>query len=145
MLVFLSFVYVCIAVGDPIIKRGGLDPIYRFNLATFVFGACPKPGPGFLTSCVTVFLFSVIWGEKHLFFFIGGIVDQHWLNILFTIEYFGERVFNRRSAFLWVPTILLFLLTCSFIRTKHVTYKGFYKKLARSLISRSTIKMMSFH
>ena len=32
---FLSFAYICVAVGDPIIKRGGLDAINRFNLTTF--------------------------------------------------------------------------------------------------------------
>jgi hypothetical protein len=35
----LSFVYICIAVavGDPVIKMGGWDPINRFNPATFVY------------------------------------------------------------------------------------------------------------
>jgi len=33
---FLSVVLRCIAVGDPVIKRGGWDPINRFNPATFV-------------------------------------------------------------------------------------------------------------
>jgi uncharacterized membrane protein YozB (DUF420 family) len=36
LFVFLLVVYVCIAVGDPFSKKGGLDPIYRFNLATCV-------------------------------------------------------------------------------------------------------------
>ena len=43
---FLSFDYICIAVGEPVIKRGrvgfpltGLTPPH--------FCACTKPGPGF--------------------------------------------------------------------------------------------------
>ena len=34
---FLSFVYICIAVGDPVIKRGeGVDLINRFEPDTFL-------------------------------------------------------------------------------------------------------------
>jgi len=36
MQVFLSFVYICIGVGDPVIKRGSWDPFKRFNPATFL-------------------------------------------------------------------------------------------------------------
>ena len=37
MQVFLSFVYMCIAVGDPVVKRGGFGkPINLFSPATFV-------------------------------------------------------------------------------------------------------------
>lgn len=32
---FLLFVYIRVAVGDPLINRGGLDPINRFNPASF--------------------------------------------------------------------------------------------------------------
>jgi hypothetical protein len=44
--------------------------------------------------------------------------------------------FNRQSAYLWVTTVLLFSPTCSFIRTRQTSYRGFSrkneKKLARS-------------
>jgi hypothetical protein len=32
----LSFVYAYIAVGDPIIKRGGWDPMNQFNPSKFL-------------------------------------------------------------------------------------------------------------
>ena len=34
---FLSFVYICIAIEDPVIKREGWGSINRFNPATFLF------------------------------------------------------------------------------------------------------------
>ena len=33
---FLSFVYICIAIGDPAIKKGGWNPINQFNPAIFL-------------------------------------------------------------------------------------------------------------
>ena len=33
--IFLLFVYIRVAVGDPLINRGGLDPINRFNPTSF--------------------------------------------------------------------------------------------------------------
>ena len=33
--------------------------------------------------------------------------------------------FNRKSAFLWVPTVQLYLPTCCFIRMRHTSYMGF--------------------
>ena len=77
----LSLVYVCIVVGDPIIKRGGSNyqegrvlsrgegPIIKrggfyqerrvgillTGLTLPHFCACPKPEPGFPTSYVVVF------------------------------------------------------------------------------------------
>ena len=50
--VFLPFAYICIVVGDPVIKRRRLIPIDWFNPATCC--ACPKPRPGFPTSYVVV-------------------------------------------------------------------------------------------
>ena len=38
---FLSFVYICIAVLDPAIKRGNWVPINRFNLAPHRFPPVP--------------------------------------------------------------------------------------------------------
>ena len=56
----LSFVYNCIADGDPNTKRGGLGPINRFTLPHV--GTCSKPGPEFTTSSVVLF-FYVEWVE----------------------------------------------------------------------------------
>jgi hypothetical protein len=49
--VFLSFVYICIVVGDPIIKKWVWEPISRFNPSYVCAGA--KPGPRFPTVDVT--------------------------------------------------------------------------------------------
>jgi hypothetical protein len=46
-------VYICIDVGDPVIKRGRLT-----GLTLSHFCACPKPGPGFPTPYVVVFVFG---------------------------------------------------------------------------------------
>jgi hypothetical protein len=51
---FLSCVYICIAVGDPVIKRGGFG-IPLTSLAPPHFCDCPKPGPIFPTSYVVIF------------------------------------------------------------------------------------------
>ena len=59
---FLSFVYKCIAVGDPVIKRGGgWDSINRFNSAICLcLSQCPKQGGSiFTTAYVVVVLCSV--------------------------------------------------------------------------------------
>ena len=77
--VFVSFFYICNAVGDSVIKRGGLVPLeiqlsrgevwcrWRFSYQEGGFGtpltgstpphfcASPKPGPGFPMSYVMVF------------------------------------------------------------------------------------------
>jgi hypothetical protein len=36
--------------------------------------------------------------------------------------------FNRQSANLWAQTVLLFSLTCSFIRIRQTSYRGFPRK-----------------
>jgi hypothetical protein len=44
--------------------------------------------------------------------------------------------FNRQSAYLWLQTVLLFSPSCSFIRMRQISYRGFSRKtkwkLARS-------------
>jgi hypothetical protein len=90
---FSSFVYICIAIGDPVIKMGGLgssyqdgrvgiqlsrwegrDPVIKMGrlgssyqdgrvgnpltgLTLPHYCACPKPGSGYSTPYVMVFLF----------------------------------------------------------------------------------------
>jgi len=48
----LSFVYICIAVGDQVIKRGRGVPLN--GLTPPHFYVCSKPGPGFPMSYVVV-------------------------------------------------------------------------------------------
>jgi hypothetical protein len=50
------FLRVCIIVGDPIIRGGGVDPINWFNTATCMC-ACLKLGPGFQTPYVVLYVF----------------------------------------------------------------------------------------
>jgi len=40
--------------------------------------------------------------------------------------------FNRHSGFLRVQSVLLFSPTCSFIRMRQTSYKGFSRKTKRS-------------
>ena len=40
--------------------------------------------------------------------------------------------FNRQSAYLWVQAVLLFSPTCSFIRMRQTSYRGFSRKTKRS-------------
>ena len=47
-------VYICVAVGDPIMKRGRVGiPLTGLPLPHFC--ACPKPGPGFPMLYVMLF------------------------------------------------------------------------------------------
>jgi len=55
--------------------------------------------------------------------------------------------FNRRSAFIWVPTMHI-LSSCTFIHTRKASYRASEEKQkARTnrSIPLSAIKMMSFH
>jgi hypothetical protein len=65
------------------IKSWGGVPLT--DLTSLHFCACPKPGPGFTTSYVMVFLvFSELrWDVIVHFFDIVGIVNHHCLNYLF--------------------------------------------------------------
>jgi hypothetical protein len=49
---------------------------------------------------------------------------------------FGGRVFQQTIG-IWVPTVLVFSLTCSFIRMRQISYKGFSRKTKRGYPSRS--------
>jgi len=53
---FLSFVYLCIAVGDPIINRVGRDLIKTGLVLPHLY-ACLMPGPGFSMFYVVVFCY----------------------------------------------------------------------------------------
>lgn len=73
----LSFVYICVVVGDGINKNGG------FWDTTDWFCACPKLGPDFSTPYIMVFF--MFNGLRLLLWFCCGIIDHHCLNILFVI------------------------------------------------------------
>jgi hypothetical protein len=53
------------------------------GLTPHTFGACPKPGLGFQTSYIMVFLCSVSWSVR--FVDIGAFVDHHWLKFFYII------------------------------------------------------------
>jgi hypothetical protein len=62
----------------------------------------------------------------------------------------GEYTFlNRKSSFLWVPTVSLFSSTSTCIRMRQNSYRGFSRSTKRSssdpFISLSAIQVMSFH
>ena len=60
-----------------------------------------------------------------------------------------DNIFVMFSTDLWVQTVLLFSPSCSFIRMRQTSYRGFSRNTKRiqpdPLISRSAIQMMSFH
>jgi hypothetical protein len=62
---------------------------------------------------------------------------------------FGGRNFQQTVSILLVLPMLLFSSTCSLIRTRQTSYRGFSRKTKRSspyhFISRSSIQMMSFY
>ena len=81
----LSFVYICIDVMDPVIKKGRL-PINRFKPTIFV--PVPSQDLDFQHHMLWSILCSVSSVEVEVivgFIGIGGIVDHHCLNFLFII------------------------------------------------------------
>jgi len=73
---FLSFVYICIAVGDPVTKR------VRIPLTGDICACVPR-NSNVLCGCLPLFL-SVNSTIIVRFVDIGRIVDHHCLNFLFT-------------------------------------------------------------
>ena len=68
-------IYICIDVRDPVIKRGRLT-----GLTPLLFCACPKPGPGFPTPYVVVFVFGGFRLRREMivcFVDIGGSLKKH--------------------------------------------------------------------
>jgi hypothetical protein len=57
---------------------------------------------------------------------ISSICSSFWFMtyLLCLVDVF----FNGMSTYLWVQTVLLFSPTCSFIRTRHTSYRGFSRK-----------------
>ena len=102
---FSLFVYICIAVWDPVIKRGGLrssyqegrieiqlsrgedwDPSNLFNPNTLL---CLFQSTTWISNiiCHGLFVFSELRWEAHVRFVdIGGIIDHHLLNFLFIVN-----------------------------------------------------------
>jgi hypothetical protein len=72
LLVFHSlFIYICIAVGDLVIKRVWLEGIPLNGLVLYIYFAWPKLGPGFSTS-YDMWL-RLRWTVIVRFVYIGGI------------------------------------------------------------------------
>jgi hypothetical protein len=81
---FLSFVYICTAIGDLVIKRGGIG-IPLTGLTQSYFCACPKSKPVHPTSYVMVFVFRELrWKVIVCFVDIGGTVDHHFFKMFFS-------------------------------------------------------------
>ena len=82
------FVYICIVLGDPVIRGGDLG-IPLTGLTPPHFCGCPNPGYGFPTPYVV--FFYVQWFEVRgvvvCFVDIDGIVDHHCLTLLFIIQH----------------------------------------------------------
>ena len=86
---FLMFIYIyiCIAIGDPVIKREWLRS--HFNPATFLVSV-PSQDLDFQhhMSCLFLVFSERRWKVFVCFVDIGGIVDHHCLNFLFIIFFF---------------------------------------------------------
>ena len=102
---------------DPVIKRGGLWSSYQEGWVVILltgltpphFCACPKPGHGFPTSYVVVFVvfsnfrWEVIVRREVIVRFvdIGGIDDHHCLNFLFIKLKFCIKIKWLTDCFFW--------------------------------------------
>jgi hypothetical protein len=83
---FLMFIYIyiCIAIGDPVIKREWLRS--HFNPATFLVSV-PSQDLDFQHHMSCLFLVLVREGERCLFVLLI-LVEYHCLNFLFIIFFF---------------------------------------------------------
>ena len=80
---FVIVCYICIAVS--IIKRGGWDPINRFNSATFVLPVPSQDIQHFQHHISwSLFLYSMSYKviDDYSFVDTGGIVNHHCLNFI---------------------------------------------------------------
>ena len=79
----LSFVYICIAVGDPVIKKGELT---LTGLTLLHVCACPSQNQDFQRHMSWSFFFCVfnelMWEVIVRFVDVSGIVDHHGKNFL---------------------------------------------------------------
>ena len=82
LLVFSSFVYICIAIGDPVIKTGG----FHFNPATFL---CPSQGRTWNSNVICRVSLCVQYDNMRSVCLVDiGELDYHnCLNFLFMIMY----------------------------------------------------------
>jgi hypothetical protein len=62
MILFIICLNICIAIGDPVIKRRVGIPLSSITLPHFC--ACPKPGAGFPTSKVLKVPDDVMEGQE---------------------------------------------------------------------------------
>jgi hypothetical protein len=73
---FLLVVYICITVGDQIIKKGRVEIPYTSSTLPH-FYACPKSGPGFKMPHVFFEYNELRWEMVIPFVDIDGTVDHH--------------------------------------------------------------------
>ena len=92
---FSLFVYICIAVWDPVIKRGGLRSSYQEGRIEIpvtcltLTHCCLFQSTTWISNiiCHGLFVFSELRWEAHVRFVdIGGIIDHHLLNFLFIVN-----------------------------------------------------------
>ena len=75
---------ICIAVGDPIIKRGGLGSHKSFNTTTFVCLSQARTWISNVVMCCGLFVFNALrWEVIVCFLDICGIDDHNCLTFLF--------------------------------------------------------------
>jgi hypothetical protein len=78
-------------------------------------------------------LWNTVYESIHIY--IPDYSHESWKRSFWLTTYLLSLVdvfFNRQSAYLWVQTVLLFSPTCSFIRIRQTSYRGFSKKTKRS-------------
>jgi hypothetical protein len=61
---------------------------------------------------------------------ISSTSSSFFIDNIFVI--FSGRFFNKHTTYRWVQTVFLFSLTCSFIRMRQTSYRGFTSKAKRS-------------
>jgi len=80
----LSYFYICINAGDPIIKSGRVV-IPITSLTPQPVRACPRLGPGFpVTYIMIFFVYGSLGLEVIVLLILVVIVDHRFLNFLFT-------------------------------------------------------------
>jgi hypothetical protein len=92
--------FLCIVVGDPVIKMEGLGSHQRV-LHRHIFVSDPRQDLDFPTSYVVVFFFLMFkelrWEVIVRFVDIGEIVDHHCLNSIFSIWKYLHSNFKKRN------------------------------------------------
>lgn len=76
-----------------------------------------------LFTCITYFitiLQFMVWGKSELWYTVTNFFWMVKFYLCLMVVFF-----NRQGVFLWVLTVLSFSPTCSFIRPRQISYRGF--------------------